>query len=178
MSENTERTQRTEKLTVNANDGKYRRKSHKSQKGGNEHKKSKNFEWNAESKATEQPKPTTETAEQEQGRAKEGRLKTAESKKQLIVMRLYLSDRKSFRKWEIKWHTRGGKATLTELIDCVGSVWKSFAFLPSTLWAFILSDLFRSDFLVFCSCLPFCSFFTSRVAPSFPACSNQSTRNQ
>jgi hypothetical protein len=58
-SENTERAQRTEKLTAKANDGKYKRKSRKSQKGGNEHKRSKNFECNAESKATEQPKPTT-----------------------------------------------------------------------------------------------------------------------
>jgi hypothetical protein len=63
--ENTERAQGTEKLKANSKDGKHKRKSHKSQKGGNEHKKSKNFEYNAESKATEQPKPTTETTEQE-----------------------------------------------------------------------------------------------------------------
>jgi hypothetical protein len=69
--ENTERAQGTEKLIVNANDGKPIRKNHKSQKGENEHKKSKIFVCNAESKATEQPKPTTETAEQEQRRAKE-----------------------------------------------------------------------------------------------------------
>jgi hypothetical protein len=94
--ENTERAQRTEKLTANTNDGKHKRKSHKSQKEGNEHKQSKNFEWNAESKATEHPKPITETAEKEQRRAKEERLKTAESKKQLIGTRLCLSDRKSF----------------------------------------------------------------------------------
>jgi hypothetical protein len=71
--ENTERAQGTEKLTINANDEKHKRKSLKSQKGGNEHKKSKNFECNAESKAIEQLKPTTETAEQEQRRVKEGR---------------------------------------------------------------------------------------------------------
>jgi hypothetical protein len=68
--ENTERAQGIEKLTANANDGKHKRKSRKSQKGGNEHKTSKNFECNAESKATEQPKPTTETADQEHGRPK------------------------------------------------------------------------------------------------------------
>jgi hypothetical protein len=68
--ENTERAQGTEKLTANANDGKHKRKSRKSQNGGNEHKKSKNFECNAESKATEQPKPTTETAGQEQRQPK------------------------------------------------------------------------------------------------------------
>jgi hypothetical protein len=85
---------------------------------------------------------------------------------------LWFSDRKSFGKWEIKRHARGGEATLAELIDCAVNVRKSFAFLRSTLWAFIRSDLFRSVFLVLCSCLPFHSFLTSRVAPSFPACSN------
>jgi hypothetical protein len=166
--ENTERAQGTEKLTANANDGKHIRKSRKRQKGGNGHKKSKNFECNAESKATEQPNSTTETAEQEQRRIKEGRPKTAESKKQLIGTRLWLSDRKSFGKWKIKLRARGGKAILTELIDCAGTVRKSFAFLHSTLWAFIRSDLFHSVFLVFCSCFPFHSFRTSLVAPSFP----------
>jgi hypothetical protein len=85
-------------LTANANDGKHIRKSRKSQKGGNEHTKSKNIECNAESQATEQPKPTTETAEQEQGRAKEERLKTAESKKQLIETRSLFSARNAFGK--------------------------------------------------------------------------------
>jgi hypothetical protein len=175
--ENTERAQGTEKLTANSNDEKHKRKSRKSQKGGNEHKKSNNFECNAESKATEQPKPTTETAEQEQRRVKEGRPKLEESKKQLIGNRLWLSDRKSFGKWEIKrraWR----KSHFDELIDCIGSMRKSFAFLHSTLWAFIRSDLFRSVFLASCSCLPFHSFLTSRIAPSFSAYSNQSTQNQ
>jgi hypothetical protein len=131
--ENTDRAQRTEKLTANANDGKHKRKSRKSQKGRNEHKKSKSIECNAGSKATEQPKTTTVTAEQEQGQAKNGRSKTAESKKQLIGTRLWLSDRTSFGKWEIKRRTRGRKATLTEFIDCAVNARKSFAFLRSTL---------------------------------------------
>jgi hypothetical protein len=96
--ENTERAQGTEKLTANANDGKHKRKSCKSQKGGNEHKKSKNFECNAESKATEQPKPTTETIEQEQRRTNEGRPKLEEGKKQLVGTRSLFSARKSFGK--------------------------------------------------------------------------------
>jgi hypothetical protein len=61
----------------------------------------KNFECHAESKATEQPKPITETTKQEQRWAKEGRPKPEESKKQLIVTRLWFSARKSFGQWEI-----------------------------------------------------------------------------
>jgi hypothetical protein len=75
-----ERAQGTEKLTAIANNGKHIRKSRKSQKGGNEHKKSENFECNVESKATEQPKFTTKTADQEQRRAKEGRPKPEEAR--------------------------------------------------------------------------------------------------
>jgi hypothetical protein len=77
---------------------KAQKKSRKSQKGGNEHNQSKNIECNAESKATEQPKLTTETAEQEQRRAKVGRPKTAENKKQLIGTHSLFGGRKSFGK--------------------------------------------------------------------------------
>jgi hypothetical protein len=98
MSENTEKVQGTEKLAANANNGKLKRKSRKSQNGGNEHKKSKNFECNTESKATEQPKLTTETTEQEQRRANERRPKLEECKKQLIGTRSLFSARKSFGK--------------------------------------------------------------------------------
>jgi hypothetical protein len=90
----TQKERKGQKLIANVNDGKHKRKSHKSQKGENEHKKLKSFDCNPESKATEQPKPTTETAEQEQGWAKERRPKAAESKKPLIGTRLWLSDRK------------------------------------------------------------------------------------
>jgi hypothetical protein len=100
--ENTERAQGTEKQTANTNDGKPIRKSRKSQKGGNEHKKSKNFECNTESKATEQTKTTTEIAEQEQRRAKEGQPKPEESKEQFPGTLSLFSARKSFGKWEIK----------------------------------------------------------------------------
>jgi hypothetical protein len=102
--ENTERAQGTEKQTAKVNDGKHIRKSRKSQKGGNEHKKSKNFECTAESKAREQPKPTTERAEQEQGRAKHGRPKPEEGEKQFPGTRSLFSARKSFGRWEIKRH--------------------------------------------------------------------------
>jgi hypothetical protein len=176
--ENTERAQGAEKLTATANDAKHRRQSRKSQKGENEHKRSNNFECNAESKATEQPTPTMETAEQEQRRAKEGKLQPEESKKHLIGTCLWFSNRKSFRKREIKRCVRRAEVTSTNFIDFASSVRKSFAFLRSTLSTFIPSVLLRSVFLIFCSCFPFRSFLTSCVAPSFPLYSNQSTRKQ
>jgi hypothetical protein len=89
---------RDRKTDSNANDGKHKRKSRKSHKGGNEHKKSKNFESNAESKATEQLKPTTETTEQGQRRAKKGRPKPEEAKKQFPGTRSLFSTRKSLGK--------------------------------------------------------------------------------
>jgi hypothetical protein len=135
-SENTERAQGTEKLTANTNNGKHIRKSHKSQKGGNEHKKSQNFECNAESKATEEPKPTMETTDQDQRRAKKGRPKPEESKKQFLGTRSLFSARKTFGKWEIKRRARGREAILTELINCAVNVRKSFAFLRSHLLDF------------------------------------------
>jgi hypothetical protein len=94
--ENTERTQGTEKLTANANDGKHFRKSRKSQKRENEHKRSKTFECNAESAATEQPRPTTETTEQEQRQTNEGQPKPEEGKKQFPGTSSLFRVRKSF----------------------------------------------------------------------------------
>jgi hypothetical protein len=172
-SENTERAEGTEKLAAKANDGKHKRKSHKSQKGGNEHKKSKNFECNAESKATEQPKPTTETADQEQRRPKRED-QTGRSKKQLIGTRLWLSDRKFIGKWEIKRRAQGGEATLTELIDCAVNVRKSFAFLRSHPLGFRPFYFVPFSFPPFLFCVCLSSFLTSRVISSFSDCSNQS----
>jgi hypothetical protein len=79
-------------------DIRYKRKSRKSQKAENEHKQSKNFKCSVESKATEQPKSITETAEQEPGRAKERRSKPAESKKQFPGTRSLFSGRESIEK--------------------------------------------------------------------------------
>jgi hypothetical protein len=72
---------------------------------------------------------------------------------------------------------RGGEVTLTELIDCAVNVRSYLRFCVPPFRLSSGSNLFRSVFLVFCSCLPFRSFLTSCVAPSFPACSNHSTRN-
>jgi hypothetical protein len=107
---NTERAQGTEKLTANVNDEKYKRKSRKGQKGENKHEKSKDFECDAEPKATERLKPAPETAEKEPGRTKEGRPKPAESKKQFTGTRSLLSPRKSIGEWESKQRVRGRKA--------------------------------------------------------------------
>jgi hypothetical protein len=162
----------TEKLIANANDRKHKRKSRKSHKGRNEHKKSKNFECNAESKATEQPKPTTETAEQEQRRAKEGKPRPEEGKKQFPGTLSLFSARKSFGKWEIKRRALHREVTSTKFIDFAGSVRKSFAFLCSRPFGFLpFCSVQFSSFSVlrlpfFVSHFPHCFFFSD--------CSNQS----
>jgi hypothetical protein len=160
--ENTERAQGTEKLTANANDGKHIRKSRKSQKGGNEHKKSKSIECNAESKATEQPKSTTETTDQEQRRVKERRPKPAESKKQFPETRPCPPEENRSENGKSSG-ARGGEATSTEFINFAGSVRKAFTFLCFHPFGFHRSALFRSVFLVFCSWLfRFVSHFPRR----------------
>jgi hypothetical protein len=78
---NTERAQGTEKLKLNANDGKHKRKSQNKQKGENKPKKSKNCECDTGPNATKQTKSPAETAEKEPGRVKEERPKPADSKK-------------------------------------------------------------------------------------------------
>jgi hypothetical protein len=107
--ENTERAQGTEKSAANANNGKRKRKSRQGQKGEKEHNRSKDGECHAGREATEQAKSTTETAEKEPGRAKEGRPNPAERKKSFLGTRSSLSDRNSFGKWEIKERVRDGK---------------------------------------------------------------------
>jgi hypothetical protein len=167
MYENIERVSRTEKLIANANEGKHIRKSRKSQKGGNEHKKLKNFECNAQQKATEQSKPTTETTEQEQRWVKEGRPKPEEAKKQFPGTHSLFSARKSFGKWEIKRRKRRAEATSTKFIDFAGSVRKSFAFLCSRPFGFhpFCSVSFSFPPFLFCVCLS--SFLTSRILSAF-----------
>jgi hypothetical protein len=152
--ENIERAQGTEKLTANGNDGKHIGKSRKSQKGGNEHKKSKNFECNAESKATEQLKLTTETAEQEQRRSKrkdQNRKKARNSSLECVCGSAPENHSKN-RKSSIARRT---EVTSTKFIHFAGSVRKSFAFLCSRPFDF---RPFCSVFLLFCSAFAFLRF--------------------
>jgi hypothetical protein len=161
------------------NDGKHKRKSRRSQKGENEHKKPKDFECNEVPKVTEQHRPTSEAAEKQPGRAKERRLKPAESKKQLRGMRSLLSGQKLFREWAIKQRIRGELAI---------SGWNS-SFLPAaygshsnfcvcTLSAFILSVLFvQLSFFSVLVCL-FVRFALPASLLLFLSVQNQSTSNQ
>jgi hypothetical protein len=89
---------------------KARKKEYRTEKRENEHKKLKDFECDTGLKATELSRPTTETAEKEPGRVKEGKSKPAESKKQLRRMRSLPSGPKSFGEWAIKQRVCGEKA--------------------------------------------------------------------
>jgi hypothetical protein len=119
-----------------------------------------------------------ETAEQEQRRAKEGKLQPEESKKHLIGMRLWFSNRKSFRKMGNQAARASRRSHFDQFhrfcrqceeVICV-SAFHPFGFRPFYSVSF--------SFPRFLFLFPFSFVSHSRVAPSFPACSNQSARNQ